>query len=214
MIISYIQAMKSSSASSLSKRSPGRPREFNLDEALDRAIGLFSEQGYYGTSVSDLSAVMNVTVGSLYKAFPDKHAIFIAAFDRYLAVRGGHLAERLSKLSSGRQQIEGILRHYAEYSFGARGARGCLVVASAVELSTLHPDIARRIAQLMAHYRQRFQQCIAQGKQDGSVPSHIDAEAIAALLLCITQGMRVLGKTGVTEDDMQLMVATALTLVS
>ncbi|MFS2221731.1 TetR/AcrR family transcriptional regulator [Pantoea sp. B65] len=206
--------MKNAGSALSPRRSPGRPREFNLDEALDRAINLFSEQGYYGTSISDLSRVMAVTAGSLYKAFPDKHALFLAALDRYLQVRGDHLTARLAGLSSGREKIEGILRHYAEYSFGERGERGCLVVASASELASSHADIARRIAQLMARYRQRFQLCIEQGQREGAIPAGIDAQAVAGMLLCITQGMRVLGKTGASESEITSLVNIAMTLVS
>ncbi|WP_437610518.1 TetR/AcrR family transcriptional regulator [Erwinia sp. V71] len=211
MIVSYIHTMNR--PLSPSRRSPGRPREFDLDAALDRAITLFSEQGYHGASISALSQAMAVTAGSLYKAFPDKHALFLAAFDRYLQVRGAHLAQRLTPLKGGREQIEGILRHYAEYSYGQAGQRGCLVVASASELASSHADIAARIAQLIAHYRQRFQQCIAQGQQEGTIAATVDAVAVAGMLVCITQGMRVLGKTGAGEDEINRLVATAMTLL-
>ncbi|NIQ96073.1 MAG: helix-turn-helix transcriptional regulator, partial [Desulfuromonadales bacterium] len=60
-----------------------RPREFDVDEALDRAMGVFWLKGYEGTSLQDLLKAMKIARGSLYKAFEDKHSIYLAALDRY-----------------------------------------------------------------------------------------------------------------------------------
>jgi AcrR family transcriptional regulator len=61
---------------------PGRPREFDSDAALDKAIARFSEHGYHGTSISDLHACLGLTSGSIYKAWGDKRGLFLAALDR------------------------------------------------------------------------------------------------------------------------------------
>ena len=77
-------------------RSPGRPREFDLDQALDKAIGTFSENGYYATSLGKLTAAMEIAEGSLYKAFRDKRGVFLAAFERYVMLRSDRLAQGLA----------------------------------------------------------------------------------------------------------------------
>ncbi|WP_083240598.1 TetR/AcrR family transcriptional regulator [Methyloceanibacter methanicus] len=61
----------------------GRPREFDIDKALDRAMGVFWQKGYEGASLQDLLQAMQIARGSLYKAFEDKHSIYLAALDRY-----------------------------------------------------------------------------------------------------------------------------------
>lgn len=58
-----------------------------MDTALDRAVRVFSERGYHATSIGDLTAAMRLATGSVYKAFRDKHAVFLAAFERYAALR-------------------------------------------------------------------------------------------------------------------------------
>lgn len=63
------------------------PGEFDMDTALDRAVRVFSERGYHATSIGDLTAAMRLATGSVYKAFRDKHAVFLAAFERYAALR-------------------------------------------------------------------------------------------------------------------------------
>ncbi|MFB2604650.1 helix-turn-helix domain-containing protein, partial [Rhizobium phaseoli] len=72
-------------------RSRGRPREFDAEAALDTALRVFSERGYHAASISELTEAMGLAAGSVYKAFGDKRGIFLAAFDRYRAVRRGHL---------------------------------------------------------------------------------------------------------------------------
>src|ERR687891_349404 len=61
-----------------------RPREFDIDEALEAAMGAFWVRGYEATSLADLMQAMGLQKGSIYKAFGDKHALFLCALQRYL----------------------------------------------------------------------------------------------------------------------------------
>ena len=117
-------------------RSPGRPREFDLDLALDKAIGAFSENGYHATPLGKLTVAMEIAEGSLYKAFRDKRGVFLAAFERYVMLRGERLARELAGARTGRDKVRAILAVYAEYCHGKTGKRGCLVVGSAVDLAS------------------------------------------------------------------------------
>ncbi len=195
-------------------RGPGRPREFNTEAMLDAAIGVFSERGYHATSIGDLTAATGVTAGSLYKAFEDKRAVFIAAFDRYLALRHEQLQARLAEARSGRERVRAVLALYAGHSHDAQGRRGCLVVGSAVELSTSDADVASRVAGVLSRYEKRLADFVQLGLEDGSIPAHVDGPVAARLLLCIVQGMRVIGKTGRTREDMEGLVEAAMKVLS
>src|SRR3984893_18323031 len=118
-------------------RGRGRPREFDVDDALDKAARVFREKGYHATSIADLTEVMELASGSVYKAFRDKQAVFLAAFAREGMKRGEALRRVLSAAKSGRDGIRGALMFYAECSYGLEGKRGCLVVGGAAELSNL-----------------------------------------------------------------------------
>ncbi len=175
---------------------------------------MFSEHGYHATSIGDLTAATGVTAGSLYKAFPDKHAVFLAALDRYLAVREQQVQARLATTRTGRERIQALLDLYAGWSHDAQGRRGCLVVGSAVELSTSDAEVAARVAGVLARYEKRLAGFVQLGLEDGSIPPHVDGAAAARVLLCVMQGMRVIGKTGRTRDDIMGMVETAMRVVS
>src|SRR6202012_4548440 len=93
----------------LPARGPGRPREFDMDEALDKAVRVFCERGYHATSVGDLTDAMELASGSVYKAFKDKHAVFLSAFDRYKAVRDQKLRAATGTTGSGRERLQKAL---------------------------------------------------------------------------------------------------------
>ncbi len=194
-------------------RSPGRPREFDLDQALDGAIGTFSENGYHATSLGKLTEAMNIAEGSLYKAFRDKRGVFLAAFERYVMLRRERLAEELAAARTGRDKVRAMLTVYAEYSHGKTGRRGCLIVGSAVDLASSDPDMAKRVATVLAGHESRLVEFIREGQEDGSASSLIDVATTARLLLCVVQGMRVLGKTGRSRDEMASLVDSALRLL-
>jgi AcrR family transcriptional regulator len=194
-------------------RAPGRPREFEIDAALDQAILVFSRQGYHGASISDLKASMGLAAGSLYKAFKDKKAIFLAAFDRYKQVRNAVLDAELLKGQDGRDKVERMLRVYADASLGDVGRRGCLVVGTAVELAAFDADAAERVHRSMSRTEALLQALINEGKADGSIASRVDPEATARLLVSLLYGLRVIGKTGPTADQAYSVVRTAMTLL-
>jgi TetR/AcrR family transcriptional repressor of nem operon len=194
-------------------RSPGRPREFDLDLALDKAIGAFSENGYHATPLGKLTVAMEIAEGSLYKAFRDKRGVFLAAFERYVMLRGERLARELAGARTGRDKVRAILAVYAEYCHGKTGKRGCLVVGSAVDLASSDPEIAKRVTAVLASQERRLVEFIREGQEDGSVSSRVDAAVTARLLLCVVQGMRVLGKTGRSREEMASLVDSALKLL-
>ncbi|WP_035847954.1 TetR/AcrR family transcriptional regulator [Cupriavidus neocaledonicus] len=195
-------------------RSRGRPREFNVDQALDRAVRVFSERGYHGASITDLTRAMRVAQGSLYKAFKDKQALFLAAFERYRAQRSETLQRALGNAGTGLERLRATLVFYADSAQGAAGRQGCLVVGSTVELCAFDQPVARHIAGALARNEAFLAELIRQGQEDGSIPAHVNVEATAQMLLCLTQGMRVVGKTGRSRAQMQAVAAAALKVLT
>ncbi|AMP04490.1 TetR family transcriptional regulator [Collimonas pratensis] len=192
----------------------GRPREFDMDETLDKAIPVFCSRGYHGTSINDLAEGMQLTVGSIYKAFKDKRGVFLAVLDRQSSQRGIELSQVLARVQSGRDKVQAALTFYAELSHGSRGREGCLVVSTAVELAALDVEIGARAAAAMQGREALMNQLIRQGKNDGSIPLHVDSAATGRLLLCLLQGLRVVGKTGKTRKEMLALVDAAMKILT
>ncbi|WP_029685427.1 TetR/AcrR family transcriptional regulator [Tatumella saanichensis] len=194
-------------------RNPGRPREFDSEKVLDAAIQQFTLQGYHGSSISSLSQATSLTAGSLYKAYTDKRGLFNAALQRYVSVNNQRLEQQLASVDSGLAGIRLLLNHYLNRSSGESGRIGCLVVSTANELAATDPQIATVVAELMERYRQRFLRCLQQGIRDGSINASLDAERSASLLLAMTQGIRVLGKSGLSPQVAAQIEQSAIELL-
>ena len=105
----------------------GRPRNFDMDEALDRALDVFWRKGYEGASVSDLTVAMGINPPSLYAAFGNKEGLFRKALDRYTAKHDDFMQEALA-WPKARDGIAALLRKTAEALTDKSSPPGCLLV--------------------------------------------------------------------------------------
>lgn len=194
-------------------RGRGRPREFDLNEALDKATQVFCERGYYATSISDLSSGMGLASGSVYKAFKDKRTVFLATFDRYVAVRDAQLKAAINQGNNGRDRVQRLVDFYSAVSHGIEGQRGCLVINCATELVTFDAEIALKVTTSLNRSEALLTELICQGQLDGSISESIDRQSTARSMLCLLQGMRIIGKTGRSKIEMQAVADMALKLL-
>lgn len=197
-----------------SPRGRGRPREFDVEAALDAALRVFSERGYHAASISELTEAMGLASGSVYKAFGDKRGIFLAAFDRYRAVRRGLLDAQLAHAETGRDKLAALVSFFASSSHGKTGRQGCLVVGSAGDLALFDSEAAERVATAFMTDETLLAELIRLGQSDGSISADIDSAAAALALLCLTKGMRVIGKTGRSGEEMAAAAEAAMKLVT
>ncbi|ANM05052.1 TetR family transcriptional regulator protein [Rhizobium phaseoli] len=195
-------------------RSRGRPREFDAEAALDAALRVFSERGYHAASISELTEAMGLAAGSVYKAFGDKRGIFLAAFDRYRAVRRGLLDAEIASVETGRDKLHALIAFFAASSHGEIGRQGCLVVGSAGDLALFDEEAAERVATAFMTDETLLADLIRLGQADGSISSDVDVSATSLALLCLTKGMRVIGKTGRSGEEMAATAEAAMKLVT
>lgn len=196
-----------------SARLPGRPREFDMEPALDRALGVFSERGYHAASISELTEAMGLTSGSVYKAFRDKRGIFLAALEHYRILRRSLLEQELGKTATGWGKLAALMRFYADASHGIQGRRGCMVVTSANSLALLDEEVAREVAAIFDANEQLLADLIRLGQKDGSIPRTVDVGAVASTLLCLVNGMRLVGKIGRSHKEMMTVADVAMELL-
>ncbi|MFM2478697.1 TetR/AcrR family transcriptional regulator [Celerinatantimonas sp. MCCC 1A17872] len=193
--------------------SPGRPRTFDTDVALSDAIKVFSAKGYNGTSIKDLSESLNLTAGSIYKAFKDKRTLFLKTLDYYKNQRDTLSQNRIAQADLGKDKIRKLLEGYAQDSLGESGQIGCMVVATAIELASEDSEIKQKINRLFHSGIKTIRELIMLGQQDGSIPVTIDPDKMAQTLHSITQGMRVIGKANVDKSHLENIVSTSMSLL-
>ncbi len=185
-----------------------------MQAALDGAMRVFRERGYHAASLSDLSAAMKLTTGSIYKAFNDKRAVFLAALDHYVDLRNAQLRQLLEAETSGFDKLRAALAFYAETSHDAEGRLGCLVVGSVTEVVTFDPEMAGRVTDAVRRIETMVRDLIRLGQSDGSIPAGVDADVSARTLLCVLEGLRVVGKAGRTRAEMMAVATQALLLLA
>jgi TetR/AcrR family transcriptional regulator, transcriptional repressor for nem operon len=206
--------MQSSKLAPVADRGPGRPREFDIDEAVADAIEVFRAHGYHGTSVQHLTEGTGLARGSLYKAFHDKRSLFLAALDHYTAASLQRIGDTLAQPGSARAAIREALMGYARRASEAQGRQGCLIVAAAMEMMPDDPEVGALITRMFRRMQDLFAAAVIRGQAAGEIPAHYDERAIARLLLCTIQGLRVLGKTGPSEREMAELVDVTLRILA
>lgn len=185
-----------------SQVSVGRPREFDIDEAVRRAMQVFWDRGYHDASLPDLLAGMKLSKGSFYKAFGDKKSVFLRALKLYTEDGVRNVQEVLRSDPSPKAAIRNALIRYADLSSGSKGVRGCFAVLTAAEMLPGDPDITVLIKRLFANLQEQFATKIANAQVAGEIRNDGDPKVIAHFIVSHAQGMRILGKVGSRRDEM------------
>jgi TetR/AcrR family transcriptional repressor of nem operon len=173
----------------------GRPREFDREEVLDRAVQVFWTQGFDRTSVEDLTESMGIQRGSLYATFGDKHQLFLEALDRY-EERFYRDTLRFLEEESAQEGIRRVFEQVVSDCACGSGARGCFITNTAVALAEDDAETARRVRANL----QRLEDAFASALVRGETPALASPRAIARFLTASLQGLRVLSRCGVDLD--------------
>ncbi len=188
-----------------------RPKEFDREHVLDRAMGVFWSKGYAATSIEDLVAHMGIQRGSLYGAFGDKRTLFLSALDRYQHVVARELVEALETPGSGMEAIRRFFRLRVEGSLDRSRPRGCMVTNSAVELSRSDRGAAAKVGDFLAKLEAAFLGALERARAGGELASTEDLRALARFLTSSAQGLSVMAKAvpdrKVLEDVVKIVLA-------
>lgn len=177
-------------------------------------MNVFWSSGYHATSLPDLVDATQLSRSSLYAAFGDKHGLFLHALDRYIADALRRLDLELDSRKSAMRGLQDCLAGYIARTSGAPGKRGCLLVATAMELASHDPGVARRIRHFFEAMQSRLVEALARAKAEGELADGVEPPHIARLLICLFEGMRVVGKTGQEPRTSEAMVRALLDCVS
>ncbi len=191
---------------------PGRPREFDIDDATRDAMEVFWQNGFHATSLPHLMEGMGLTRGSIYKAYEDKRSIYLAALDTYTEMRLERLETILARPDK-RAAIREVLRVTAKETAASIGRKGCFSTAATLEMVSTDPGVEERLSDYYGSMEQLLTGAIAAGKEDGSVTSQMPNTSIARCLVCMVSGMAVLGKLGPTERSNQKFINVVMTLL-
>jgi AcrR family transcriptional regulator len=187
----------------------GRPREFDVDQALDAAINVFWSQGYEGTTLDDLTRAMGISRPSLYAAFGDKEATFKRAVERYSQVDQHYVETALAQPTALAVATE-YLRGHVRASTNPDRPPGCLTVQGGVSGSQADQRVVQFLDAHRAAVEVRLAARFKQAITDGDLPPDEDPADLARYLLTVTSGQAVQAGAGATRDQLSRVADRAL----
>ena len=185
-----------------------RTKEFEPLEALDAAMELFWRKGYEAASMRELLDAMGIGRGSFYDTFGDKHALFLAALDRFQEVRTSWVEEVL--VGSGLEGVREVFGRTVDGLVEFEPRRGCLLANAAVELAPHDPEVAARISGYVHRAEAAFEDVLARAREDGELSADSDPKALARFLVNTLHGLRVLARAGSDRETLEDIVHVAL----
>jgi AcrR family transcriptional regulator len=190
----------------------GRPRAFDVDAALDRAVEVFWRHGYEGASLSDLTQAMGINRPSLYAAFGSKEELFRKAVARYADVDMAYARAALEEPTAYRV-AEALLRGQLDALTQPGRPCGCLSIQGGVSAGPENAGIAKFLATSRLAGEAVLTERFARAVQEGDLPEGTDPAALARYLHVVQEGQAVHAAAGVSREQLEQSAEFALRAV-
>ncbi|HCJ7369176.1 TPA: TetR/AcrR family transcriptional regulator [Enterobacter hormaechei subsp. xiangfangensis] len=176
------------------KKNFGRPRQFDPEDFLRSCQDVFWSKGYKSTTMADLINASGVASASIYKLYPDKKSIFLAALSQYMQAGLDRMSKRVSEASTPEVALRETLDYCALLSIGEDGEKGCFTIAAATELVPIDKDVSMKVEYMFSGIKDNLSQIIMSGQKNGCFRDDVDASVLVDCLFMNLEGMRVYGK--------------------
>jgi len=176
----------------------GRPREFDQDAALERAMALFWRQGYEATGMQQLVEETGVCRQSLYNTFGDKHSLFLRVIEHYRERVLRPVLASLTGEEAGLERIRRTLRQLVD-RFCGETRPGCLMTQATVDLAGVDPAIQQHVAGWRRDLEKAFRDAVASAQAAGQIAGDRDPRVLASLLVTGVHGLVVMGRGGASK---------------
>ena len=190
-----------------------RPREFNQEELLAKAGAKFWHTGYQATSIQTIAKATGVNPGSLYKAFGDKKALFLACVEQYMETLSYKTLIQDDSTGSLRDSMRKLFDCIIASSTDEDRISGCLVTNAAFELSTVSPDIAEELKLCLAGLERVLWNRIAAAQERGEIGKRHSADTLTSYYLTVVQGLLISSRISKDQAAMELAADAALSLL-
>ena len=185
----------------ITKRAPGRPKGFVLNEALDRAVEMFWEHGYEGVDVERIAAAVNVTKPALYRAFGDKSTLLLKAVERYAVTYGAPIMGAFQEEPNIHKAVTAILEATVNLASGeARG--GCMMVAAALGQSERVTEIRSYLATGLTTAADTFAKRFEKEMKEGHLSRTPSAKVRGRALVDLMKGLQLRAKAGIERKEL------------
>jgi TetR/AcrR family transcriptional repressor of nem operon len=187
-----------------------RPREFNVDTALERAMDVFWSKGYEATSLDDLCEVTGLSRSSFYATFGSKRSLLLKSVDRYVEQRNPKLTAILAQPLPIRDAFAALARQFIDQIVSGPGRRGCFLGNCAAELPRSDRAALARVRQGLESTEATFRDALTRAQSRGELAADADVSALARFLVSGFQGLRLVGKVNPDRATLEDIAGTML----
>ena len=189
----------------------GRPRGYQPEIALGKALDLFRKDGFAATSLDDLSAATGMNRPSLYGAFGDKRELYIKSYARYRADARAAMIDIFSDELPIRRRLERIFAVALDiYLSGDAGPRGCFTVMTAASEAVSDPEIRAMVLEGLSELDKAFTACFRLAKENGELPQTADPVVLARLASATIHSIAVRARARVPRKELEAIVKGAI----
>ena len=189
----------------------GRPRSFDRETALRRAVDVFWAQGYEGATLSDLQAAMGgIGAPSFYAAFGSKEELFREAVEMYRATVGTPMLRALIGHQTAHASIEAMLRAAMESFCHRDHPRGCLLVLGAISCTRASANVQEHLRAFRLQTLEHIQRRLERGVTEGDVPANFDLAGLAAFYTTVLHGLSIQARDGAARETLTTTVDYAM----
>ena len=180
----------------------GRPRTFDRDDALTKAMHVFWEKGYEGTTMADLTESIGMKAPSIYAAFGNKDAIFKEVVSHYMPIVVNGQLGLLNSTSEIREAVEKTLGECVRLFTSKDNPSSCLVMTAAINASPEHQAHVEFLKDLRSDYKKAWEARFARAKRENQLKTQLNPQQLAEYFVTIIQGMALRAKDGVGKDEL------------
>jgi AcrR family transcriptional regulator len=189
----------------------GRPREFDREDALLRAMRVFWAHGYEGATLTDLQKAMGgITAPSFYAAFGSKEKLFREAVELYSSTLGAPMMKALEEEPRAREAIRKLLETAVEAFRKPGMPRGCMLVLAAINGVPANQGVRDFVHRLRARRRRAIRRRLERGVAEGELPRNLDTGALASFYTTVIDGLAIHARDGASRKALQLAVRCAM----
>jgi AcrR family transcriptional regulator len=194
-------------------RGKGRPRTFDRDVALNKALSVFWQRGYEPTTIAELCAAMEINPPSLYAAFGNKAQLFMEAARHYEDVYWAEAWRRLEEQSDLHRGMKVFFRDAARILTSQDAPSGCMVVMGAANVSKNAEEIQEALKALREEAKEHFLRRLKKAASAGDIPRGTDVKSLAATLNTVLEGMSVQARDGISRTELERIGRNAMALL-